>query len=154
MYGIGSWDGLCLTVLEHTCSLMQRKNLCCLSGETHKTFPARSYYFIRKVVYKITFAFEVYARGCQPKNDIRMLPRAPAKKPSSSVKDWLILHWTLISLSKRCPSYGRNTSSIEELPYLCLCSALMVLWSKKCLYHPSPVGTHGLPVCFCSILLQ
>ena len=80
MYGIGSWDGLCLTVLEHTCSLMQRKNLCCLFGETHKTFPARSYYFIRKVVYKITFAFEVYARGCQPKNDIRILPRAPAKK--------------------------------------------------------------------------
>ena len=30
MYGIGSWDGLCLTVLEHTCSLMQRKNLCWL----------------------------------------------------------------------------------------------------------------------------
>ena len=32
-----------------------------------------------------------------------------------------------------------------------LCSALMVLWSKKCLYHVRAVGAHGLPVCICSI---
>ena len=128
MYGIGSWDGLCLTVLEHTCSLMQRKNLCCLFGETHKTFPARSYYFIRKVVYKITFAFEVYARGCQPKNDIRILPRASGRKPSQSVKDLVnctLLKFLLLELISFI--WMRHQCHQRVGPHVCICLALMIL---------------------------
>ena len=83
MYGIGSWDGFFLPYSNMFDKCNEKIFVCIhVFDETHKTFPARSYYFIRKVVYKVTFALEVHARGCQPKNDIRILPRASGRKPT------------------------------------------------------------------------